>query len=166
MYRCRFVLTNLSGPEEETQVSKKVLSTPIWNSIQEISCWEDDLWWSGRWLAWADALPLVFPVVISHRICYYSCLVYLWTPLSGFLHSSGHHFADRHAWKAWSQKLHVILEKYPRLPGEDSTTWLSHLIWEESTYKMTVAESQMTQINCIYTLNNIEDDSLRVTVVS
>lgn len=48
-------------------VTKSVLSSPVWNSIQESSCWVDDLSWPGRWRA--CSLPLVFPVVIiSHDL--------------------------------------------------------------------------------------------------
>lgn len=66
------------------------------------------------------------------------------------LHRSGHHFAYRHVWNHRCRRLVTFRKKREKqtqennllLPREESTTCLSHLVWGENTYKMSVARSQ------------------------
>lgn len=154
----QIVLTIPSGPEEDTQFSKLVLSTSEWNSVQEILL--------GGWRVMirryspsglsschlTHNLLLVMPGVFVDTVAWL---------LAQFLAST--------LQTATSFRLHDILwKKNPEenrlLSREDPTTWLSHCILEENMHKMTVA--QMTQISCIYKIKSTEDGGLRVTVMS
>lgn len=100
MYRCRFVLTILSGPEEETQVSKSVLSPPPYETPlrrdpagwMTYDDWADD-WFESMLSLWSFLLSSHTWAYTIHAWCFcrHDCVI--------CSHSSWQCFADRHVWK-------------------------------------------------------------------